>query len=236
VVFVVDDLGAWLVGLLADASLKKLTALVLGSDQDRALRQAAKAAIARTAEQLAPSDGEQAQQLATAIGKVFRDPAPDAAAVAAQATLLEALHAGIAGKLAVLDDRDITGTGQSSAEPLGVPGGVLAETLAGHLIREIMVRGSAGGPLAPLADQLNHDVTHLQGQRMEGMLAQLVGRVVALAQASGGPQAPRKPVRLPPRPAFLVGREELLAGLDTRLAGGDDPGPQTVALYGLGGT
>jgi hypothetical protein len=233
VVFVVDDLGAWLVGLLADAGLKKLTTLVLGSDQERALRQAAKAAIARTAGQLAPSDGERAQQLATAIGKVFRDPAPDAAAVAGQATLLEALQAGIAGKLAVLDDRDIIGTGQSSAELVGLPGGVLAETLAGHLVREIMVRGSGGGALAPLADQLNHDVTHLQGQRLEGMLAQLVGQVMELAQASGGP---RKPVRLPPRPTFLVGREELLAGLDTRLAGGDGTGPQTVALSGLGGT
>jgi hypothetical protein len=61
VVFVVDDLGAWLVGLLADASLKKLTTLVLGSDQERALRQAAKVAVERTAEQLAPSDDEQAQ-------------------------------------------------------------------------------------------------------------------------------------------------------------------------------
>jgi hypothetical protein len=65
--FVVDDLGAWLVGLLADAILKKLTALVLGSDQERALCQAAKAAIARTAEQFAPSDGEQAQQVATVV-------------------------------------------------------------------------------------------------------------------------------------------------------------------------
>jgi hypothetical protein len=44
--------------------------------------------------------------MATAIGKVFRDPAPDAA-VAGQATLLEALQAGIAGRLAVLDDPDI---------------------------------------------------------------------------------------------------------------------------------
>ena len=44
VVFVVDDFAAWLVGMLADASLKKLTTLVFGSDQDRALRQAAVAA------------------------------------------------------------------------------------------------------------------------------------------------------------------------------------------------
>jgi hypothetical protein len=120
VVFVVDDLGAWLVGLLADASLKKLTTLVLGSDQERALRQAAKAAVQRTAEQLAPSDDEQAQRLATAVGRVFRDPAPDAAVVR-QATLLEALQAGIASKLPVLSEPDITGTGQSPADDHEIP-------------------------------------------------------------------------------------------------------------------
>ena len=36
-VFVVDDLVAWLIGRLADAGLKKLTTLVLGTDQQRAL-------------------------------------------------------------------------------------------------------------------------------------------------------------------------------------------------------
>ena len=44
-VFVADDLGAWLVGLLADAGRKKLTALVLGSDQERALGKAAADAV-----------------------------------------------------------------------------------------------------------------------------------------------------------------------------------------------
>ena len=112
---------------------------------------------------------------------------------------------------------------------------MLAETLAGHLVREIMVRGSQGGPLAPLADQLNHDVTHLQGQRLEGMLAQLADQVTALAQAGSGPKAPRKPVRLAPRPVFLAGREELLAELGNRLAGDEGAGPRMVALYGLGG-
>jgi hypothetical protein len=34
-------LGAWLVGLLADAGRKKPTSSVLGTDQQRALRQAA---------------------------------------------------------------------------------------------------------------------------------------------------------------------------------------------------
>jgi hypothetical protein len=38
VVFVADALGGWLVGQLADAGRKKLTELVLGSEQERALR------------------------------------------------------------------------------------------------------------------------------------------------------------------------------------------------------
>ena len=102
-VFVVDDLVAWLVGLLADAGRKKLTTLVLGSEQERALRQAAAAAVEATAAQLAPSGGEQAEQLAMVVGEVFREPR-QSAALAGQATLLEALQAGIAARLAVLDD------------------------------------------------------------------------------------------------------------------------------------
>jgi hypothetical protein len=45
-----------------------------------------------------------------------------------------------------------------------------------------------------------------------------------------------QPVRLAPRPVFLVGREDLLAELDGRLRGSDeDRRPRTCALYGLGG-
>jgi hypothetical protein len=183
VVFVADALGGWLVGLLANAGRKKLTTLVLGTDQQRELYQAAAAAVGRAAEQLAPAGSEQAGHLAMVVGEVFRSPESEVA-LAEHTTLLEALQAGIAGKLAVLDDPDITGTGQSSAELLGVSGGVLAETLARHLVREIMVRGSRGGSLAPLADHLNHDVTHLQGRRLEGMLAQLADQVMALTQTS----------------------------------------------------
>ena len=231
-VFVVDDLLGWLIGLLADAGRKKLVTRVLGTDQERALRPAVKAAVKATAAQLAPSD-EQAERLAMAVGEVFRD-APKVT-LAGQKTLLEALQAGIAARLAVLDDPDATGTGQSSMELLGVPAGALAETLPGHLVHEITVRGAQGGPLTPLADQLNQDMTHLQGQRLEGMLAQVVSVVTALARSGGGPQVPRKPVRLPPRPVVLAGREGLLADLDTQLAGEGDQRPRMVALWGLGG-
>ena len=88
--FVADALGAWLVGLLADAGRRRLTRLVLGSDQERALRQAATVAIESTAAELAPSGGGRAGELAMVVSEVFREPLAGAA-LAGQATLLEAL-------------------------------------------------------------------------------------------------------------------------------------------------
>jgi hypothetical protein len=194
VVFVADDLGAWLVGLLADAGRKKLTALVLGSDQERALRKAAADAVQGTAAEMNLS-AEQARQLATVIRKAFRKPVQDAP-LAGSVTMLEVLQAGIARRLAVPDNAGRTAAaGQVPAEVLGVPGAVLAEKLTGHLVQEIMLRGSGGGPLAPLADQLNHDLTHLQGQRVEGMLARLVALAVAPSAEAGDPAREVRPAR-----------------------------------------
>jgi hypothetical protein len=48
VVFVADALGAWLVEQLADAGRKKLTELIFGTEQERALRHAADAAVSAT--------------------------------------------------------------------------------------------------------------------------------------------------------------------------------------------
>jgi hypothetical protein len=186
VVFVADDLGAWLVGLLADAGRKKLTKLVLGDAQERALQQAAIAAAQDTADELSPSDSQRAEQIAMVINQVFRAPMPDAPS-AGPVTLLEGLQAGVARQLAVLDDPSLTGTPQSSADVLGVPGSVLAVKLTGHLVWEITLRGSRGGPLTPLADQLNHDVTHLRGQRIEGMLARLIAWLVGKIREDAAP-------------------------------------------------
>jgi HEAT repeat protein len=172
VVFVADDLGAWIVGLLADAGRRRLTMVVLGTDQERALRQAATAAVQLTANELRPGDDGQAQYLAMVVSQVFCEPAPGPP-LTGNGTLLEALQAGVAGQLAVLGDPSLTGTGESSADVFGVPVTVLADRLISYLVREIVVRGSRGGPLTPLANQLNHDVTYLQGQRVEGTLAQL---------------------------------------------------------------
>ena len=48
-----------------------------------------------------------------------------------------------------------------------------------------MTRGSAGGPLTPLADQLNQDLTHLQGQHTAGMLDRIVEALADLAAVVG---------------------------------------------------
>ena len=188
-VFVVDDLVAWLVGLFADAGRMRLTAWVLGSDQERELRSAAAAAVQLTAAELRPEGGEQAEQLARVVGEVLGGPMPEAP-LAEHGTLLEALQAGIARQLAPLDDPDLTEMGKSSAEVLGVQAAALADALFGHLVREIVVRGARGSPLAPLAAQLNSDMTHLQGQRLERMFGRLAEEVRgALASFEAGQAA-----------------------------------------------
>ncbi len=80
-VFVADDLAAWLVGMLADAGRKRLTAWVLGSDQERALRRAAMAAVQLTAAELRPDGSERAEELAMVVSQVFGEPVPEVGCV-----------------------------------------------------------------------------------------------------------------------------------------------------------
>jgi uncharacterized protein YidB (DUF937 family) len=190
-VFVVDDLVGWLIGHLADAGYHKLATLLRGSDQVRALKAAVTAAVQVTVAEIGPSGGAEADRVAEQINKAFRrrDPVP---LPPGQPTLLEALQAGITGQLAVLDS-----AGQPVVSLPGVPVSVVAANLTGHLLREIIFRGSQPGPLTPLADQLNHDLTHLQGQRIEGqgqriegMLAQVLDRLSEAPGRPGGAAGP----------------------------------------------
>jgi hypothetical protein len=130
VVFFVDAFGVWLVEQFADAGRKKLTELILGDEQDRTLRQAADAAIRATVAEISPPESGWAEQAVMVIGQVFSEPVPDAPR-AGPVMLLEGLQAGIARQLAVLDDVSLTGTGQSSADVLGVPGGSVADPAQG---------------------------------------------------------------------------------------------------------
>jgi uncharacterized protein YidB (DUF937 family) len=174
--FVADDLAAWLIGLLADAGRKKLTVFIRGTDQERALRSVAGTAIERTALELVPAGGASVEDFARVVSQVFGEPV-SSAVPAGQTTLLEALQAAVADRLAVLGDTEITGTERSSAELLGVAVPVLTETLTRRLVQEIISQGAKGGPLEPLAAQLNHDRTYLQGQQLVGKVGDLVAVV-----------------------------------------------------------
>ena len=182
--FVADDLGAWLIGLFADSVRRNLTTLVLGDELDRAVHSAATAAIDHTAAELCPGDS----QAAMVINEVFGAPISDAL-LAQHTTLLRALETGIAEQLAVLDDASLTETGQSSADILGVPAGVIAEKLTDNLVQRIKAVAARGGPLAPLADQLNHDRTYIQGQETTDAVRQVGARILEaitlLATAQG---------------------------------------------------
>jgi hypothetical protein len=177
-VFVADALGGWLIGQLADAGRKRLGSWLLGSDQERALQQAATAAIQATVWQLragsaTTDDPEGADHLARVIDQVFGQAPTPAESLTEHPTLLQGLQAGIAARLAVLEDAQITETGQSSAALLGVSVPTVADALIDHMLRELVTRGASGGPLTPLAAQLNHDITHLQGQQHSASLARL---------------------------------------------------------------
>jgi Domain of unknown function (DUF4062) len=67
-----------------------------------------------------------------------------------------------------------------------------------------------------------------------GLSTAVAAELAKLGKRPAGLAAGRA-LRLAPRPAFLAGREELLAELDTRLADDDGGGPRVVALCGLGG-
>ena len=130
--FVADDLGAWLVERLADAGRGRLSAWIFGTEQERALRSAATEAVHLTVGELWPGDNERAEYAALVISQVFGELVPSVP-TAGPTTVLEALGAGIASQVAVLEDPGLTGTGQSSADLLGVSAGTLAPVLTGHV-------------------------------------------------------------------------------------------------------
>lgn len=237
--FVTGAFATWLVGLTADAGLKRAITWARGTEFERALRQAAGVAVQRAADELSPGNRDRADQIGMVVDQVFGDPVPYVA-LAGDVTMLEVIQAGIAGQLAVLGDAGVTGTGQSSADVLGVPVTTLEETLARHLLGEIVTRGARGESLTPLASQLNADVTHLESQRIEGILGHLVQAVLeALAKLHDGPSTTFSPVfhGLPADAASFTGRNAEQDRLMSALPISSDPVGvvRIVAVDGMAG-
>ena len=195
-VFVADDLAAWLIFISADGGRKKLTGLILGDDQKRSLRPAAAAAVRLTAAELCPGDTRRAEELAIMISQLFKIPLQEAL-LGVQATVLEALQVAIAEQLKLLDNPGLAASLESLTGMTGLSAAIMAQKLTAHLLREIVALGSRGGPLEPLANQLDHDRTYLQGLRVEGKMDQLDDKLAEILALEDGTRAAALPVELP---------------------------------------
>jgi hypothetical protein len=210
-VFLADGFAAWLAATMADAGRKKLSQFFSGTDeQGRALRSAATVAIQATARELCPGDAMAAEHLARVIDELFTAPTQDGARDAEE-TASQALEASIGAQLAVLDDASMTGVGQSAADTLEISTVELAGKLYGHLRQQIVFLGSRGGPLEPLANELNHEATH---HRLE-QTADAIRQVAAAVEAGFARQRADHTDRPGPPAIASVAMhiEQLLAGL-----------------------
>ena len=180
----VDDLVAWLVGLLGDASRRRLVKFVVGTAEKRARAAAAHAAVTGTAAELRPGDEKSAEQLAMVINQVFNTGDPRELDLAGGQTVQEALGVGV--QVAVLGEPELTGQEVSSADLLGIPAGKIAKCLTAHLVAEIRKAALTGGPLKPLADQINFDAAYLNDRRAAGVLDRVHDGVLAILDRLDG--------------------------------------------------
>jgi len=231
-VFLVDDLTAWLVGVLADQGVKQLVNATLGDDLQRALPAVIRRAVDLTTTDLCPDDRERADELARLISTRFRKRKPDLL-LGGHDTVVEALRASVASQ--------VTPLGGDRGEVLGISVAVLADKLSEQLIGEIEVTGLRDAPLEALANRLTQDRIYLQGQRTEAMLTRLEQRsaeaVARLDADLAGGSAPGAVAltlaELPAATGGFAGREDDLAWVLERL----DPAQaaKAICLAGLGG-
>jgi tetratricopeptide (TPR) repeat protein len=236
--FLAEAFGSWIIGELASVTRKRLSGWLLGSEQERALRAASRAAIIQTAGELRPGGSvEGIENVARVVDAVFQVPAP-AASFDEHATMLQALQAAIATHVAVLGDASLTGTGRSSAQVLDVTVEQITEGLTRNVVWEILKRGLAGGALTPLADQLNHDLSHLQMSHATGMLGQVLEELSRLrAQRTTSKHEVAQETKVSGKgTAYALGMGQLTANNDYRTHHTDrrlsPGGPETGLVEG----
>jgi hypothetical protein len=171
-----EAIVGWLVEVAGDRMLKGISQSIFGGPDRRALTMAvdtaAKAVIADLPPGVQPA-------VTAAVAEQFSG--PPSIKLDARTTVREALVSAIHAQIAPLADKDLTPTGRSYFEELGVDPARFQDDLSAAVIRAVEQVATSRPALAPLAAQLNADA--------------LMAEVKALRQDSAGRPAPG------PRPA-----------------------------------
>lgn len=148
-----EAMVGWVVEVIGGALLDGARSRLLGTPDRRALAQAVGAAADAVLAEL-PADAR--EQVAAALGERFAS--PPALVIDARTPVREALITGIRQQLAPLADRDLTGTGRSFLEEVGIDPARLYDDLPQAVIRAVEQTATRRPALAPLATQLNLDL------------------------------------------------------------------------------
>jgi hypothetical protein len=147
-----EAIVGWLVEVAGDRMLKGISQTIFGGPDRRALTLAVGAATTAVIADL-PLDVQPA--VAAAVAERFSS--PPAVTVDARTTVRDALISGVHAQVAPLADRDLTPTGRSYFEEVGVDAGRFADDLSSAVIRAVEQVATSRAALAPLAAQLNAD-------------------------------------------------------------------------------
>lgn len=179
---VAESFEIWLIGILTNESPKWVAILMCNEELKLALTRAARVAVQRAAQDLSPAyvgladpgaaGLKPAEQVITLINHAFGLPVP-CPPLAGNATILEAIGAGISVQLAAAENSAPIAVSQASGEAYGVRAAVLAETLTSHLLQEIVIGGSRLRLLSALASQLADDAANLQSKHGHSTLPYL---------------------------------------------------------------
>lgn len=177
--------AGWLVTLFGDRLVKGAGRLLLGSPEERRLRQALSKAVktAISAILLDVPDGTR-ETLGAALCERF-SLAP-VAMFDGHTRVRDALFAAVREQLAPLDDPGNTASGTSFLSEIAIDGSRLADELAGIAIRCIEQLGPSYPSLAPLAAQLNADSAADRDEELAAKVNAVLALLEALIQAPRG--------------------------------------------------
>jgi hypothetical protein len=177
----------WVVEVIGGALLDGARTSLLGTPDRRALAQAVGAAADAVLADL-PADAR--EQVAAALGERFAS--PPALAIDARTPVREALITGIRQQIEPLADRDLTGTGRSFLEEVGIDPARLYDDLPQAVIRAVEQTATRRPALAPLAAQLNADVVlaEIRSLRREQVTAPGPAQPGPAPSVPAGPSGP----------------------------------------------